>query len=73
MTDQRRGGSARDDAPGYRGALPPRNDALAKPWVLVVVGIVVLIFALAFANVPTTLFPSPTPLPSISAAGLTAR
>jgi hypothetical protein len=71
MTDQRRGGSARgDDAPGYRGALPPREDALARPWVLIVLGIFVLMLALSFANVPSTLFPSPTPspLPSISAA-----
>ncbi len=73
MTDQRRGGSTRGDAapaPGYRGALPPRSDSLARPWVLIVLGIVVLIFALSFANVPTTLFPSPTPspLPSASAS-----
>jgi hypothetical protein len=54
------------DQPGYRGALPPRNDALARPWVLIVLGIVVLIFALSLANVPTTLFPSPTPSPLAS-------
>jgi hypothetical protein len=72
MTDQRRGGSARgeEQQPGYRGALPPRTDSLARPWVLIVLVIFILIFALSLANVPTTLFPSPTPapLPSLSAA-----
>jgi hypothetical protein len=68
MTDQRRGGSARaDEGPGYRGSLPPRYDSLARPWVLIVLGIFVLMLALSFANVPTTLFPSPTPLPLASA------
>jgi hypothetical protein len=71
MTDQRRGGSGRGEetpAPGYRGALPPRNDALARPWVLTVLGIFLLIIVLAFFNVPTTLFPesSPTPIPAVS-------
>ena len=71
MTDQRRGAPARGEvppAPGYRGALPPQNDALARPWVLLVLAIFVLIFVLALLNVPTTLFPpaSPTPVPSIS-------
>jgi hypothetical protein len=43
MTDQRRGGSARgDEGPGYRGSLPPRYDSLARPWVLIVLGIFVL-------------------------------
>ena len=34
MTEQRP-----DRAPGYRGALPPRNDALARPWVIAVIAI----------------------------------
>ncbi len=72
MTDQRRGGAARGDeapAPGYRGTLPPRNDNLAKPWVIVVAVIFVLIFALAVAKVPSTLFPErPTPIPTASVA-----
>jgi hypothetical protein len=73
MTDQRRGGSTRGDeapAPGYRGALPPRNDSLAKPWILLVVAIFVLIFVLAFAKVPSRIFPEPTAtlVPSPSAA-----
>ena len=68
MTDQRRGARDESPAPGYRGALPPRNDTMARPWVLTVVAIFVLILLLAFFNVPTTLFPpaSPTPIPSIS-------
>ena len=68
MTDQR--------PSGYRGALPTRNDTLAKPWVLVVVAIFVLMFVLAFLGFPSSLFPgasgSPNPssslLPSTSAA-----
>ena len=72
MTDQRRGAPARGEAPstpGYRGALPPRSDTLARPWVLIVLVIFILIFALSLANVPTTLFPpaSPNPTPSVSA------
>ncbi|HEX5579346.1 MAG TPA: hypothetical protein VFY43_06750 [Candidatus Limnocylindria bacterium] len=61
---------------GYRGALPTRNDTLARPWVLAVVGIFVLMFVLAFLGFPSSLFPeasgSPNPssslLPSTSAA-----
>jgi hypothetical protein len=41
--------------PGYRGARTPRNDALARPWVLVVIGIFVLMFVLAFLGFPTSL------------------
>ena len=72
MTDQRRGGPSRGEvppAPGYRGALPPQTDTLARPWVLIVLAIFILIFALSLLNVPTTLFPpaTPTPAPSISA------
>lgn len=54
-------------APGYRGALPPRNDALARPWVLTVIGIFVLMIVLSFAGFPSVLFPSPSasPLPSV--------
>ena len=62
MTEQRP-----DRAPGYRGALPPRNDALARPWVLAVVAIVVLIVVLSIVGLPSSLFasPSPTPIPSV--------
>jgi hypothetical protein len=51
---------------GYRGALPPRGDMLARPWVIVVFAIFVLIFALAFAGFPSRLLTEPTPLPSPS-------
>lgn len=54
--------------PGYRGALPPRGDQLARPWVLIVVGLFVLIFVLSFLGLPSRLFPtpSPEPIPSFS-------
>jgi hypothetical protein len=53
---------------GYRGALPTRNDSLAKPWVVAVIIIFVLIFVLAFLNLPNSLFPksSGAPRPSFS-------
>jgi hypothetical protein len=49
---------------GYRGALPPKNDWLARGWVLIVIAIFVGMFVLAYLNVPTILFPEPTPLPT---------
>ena len=60
MTDQR--------PSGYRGALPTRNDALARPWVLAVVAIFVLMFVLSFLGFPSSLFPEPSgsPNPSFS-------
>ncbi|MDQ6682190.1 MAG: hypothetical protein M3Y88_02835 [Chloroflexota bacterium] len=68
MTQQRRD-------PGYRGALPPRRDRLARPWVVTVIALFVLIFVLAFAGIPSRLIPqqTPAPIPSIpipSASGL---
>ncbi len=48
---------------GYRGALPPKNDWLARGWVLVVIAIFIGMFVLDVLNVPTILFPEPTPLP----------
>jgi hypothetical protein len=48
---------------GYRGTLPPRGDHLARPWLLVVAGIFVLIFVLAFLGIPSRLIPDPTPVP----------
>jgi hypothetical protein len=53
---------------GYRGALPPRNDTIAKPWVLAVVAAFVLMFVLAFLGFPGSLFPQPSgsPNPSFS-------
>lgn len=55
MTNQR--------STGYRGALPPSNDRLAAPWVVAVIAIFVLMFVLAFAGLPSALFPEETPLP----------
>jgi hypothetical protein len=59
----------RNPAPGYRGSLPPRNDRLAAPWVLAVVGIFVLVLVLSFAGVPSKLFPTPSANPSSIASG----
>ena len=55
--------------PGYRGSLPPRVDRLARPWVLTVIGMFILIFVLALAGIPSRLIPQPTavPLPSVPA------
>jgi hypothetical protein len=50
--------------PGYRGSLPPRQDRLAKPWILAVAGIFVLIILLSVAGVPSRFIPDPTPLPT---------
>ena len=57
-------------APGYRGSLPTREDRLARPWVLTVIGIFVLILVLSVLGIPSRLIPDPTPipLPSTSAA-----
>jgi hypothetical protein len=59
----------RDRPPGYRGALPPREDRLARPWILVVLAIFVLVFVLSFLGVPSRFIPEPTavPLPSVPA------
>lgn len=53
--------------PGYRGALRPREDRLAAPWVLTVVAIFVLVFVLSVLGVPSRFFPEPTPVPTPSA------
>ncbi len=75
MTDQQdRGetGQERRDprptrAPGYRGALPPRQDHLARPWVITVLAAFVLMIVLAGIGIPSKLIPTPSvgPLPSI--------
>ncbi len=49
--------------PGYRGSLPPREDRLARPWILIVLGIFVLILLLSIAGIPSRFFPEPTPVP----------
>ena len=52
--------------PGYRGALPPRADRLARPWVITVIALTVLVFVLALAGVPSRFVPaqSASPVPS---------
>jgi hypothetical protein len=54
---------------GYRGALPPRNDWLARGWVLAVIAIFAGMFVLAALNVPTVLFPEPTPIATPAPSG----
>jgi hypothetical protein len=49
--------------PGYRGALPTRDDRLARPWILIVFVIFVSIFILSALQIPTRFAPQPTPLP----------
>jgi hypothetical protein len=49
--------------PGYRGSLPTRNDRLARPWILTVIGIFVLVLVLSVLGVPSRFFPEPTPIP----------
>jgi hypothetical protein len=63
MTDQQR-------PAGYRGALPARNDALARPWVLIVIGLFLAMFVLAWLGFPSSIIPnaSPQPSPSFSLA-----
>lgn len=53
--------------PGYRGALPTRDDTLSRPWILTVVGIFVLILVLSVLGVPSRFIPDPTPIPLPSA------
>lgn len=57
-----------DGGAGYRGALPPRNDWLARGWVLAVIAMFIGMFVLAALNVPSVLFPEPTPVPVPSVA-----
>jgi hypothetical protein len=61
--------SGPERTPGYRGALAPRSDSLARIWVAVVTAVLVLIFVLPFFGIPSRLFPEPTavPLPSVPA------
>ena len=58
---------------GYRGALPTRQDRLAKPWILTVVAIFLLVIVLSVAGIPSRFIPEPTspPLASIPAASAT--
>ncbi len=49
--------------PGYRGALPSREDRLARPWILTIAGIFVLVIVLSILGVPSRFVPDPTPVP----------
>jgi hypothetical protein len=53
-----------EGTPGYRGALPPRNDWLARGWVIVVILIFLSLFVLDILNVPTRFLPEATPGPT---------
>jgi hypothetical protein len=57
----------RRESAGYRGALPTREDRLAKPWIIAVAAIFLLVIALSIAGIPSRFFPEPTiaPVPSI--------
>jgi len=48
---------------GYRGALPTRNDRLARPWILAVFAILALVIVLSILGVPSRFTPDPTPIP----------
>lgn len=56
-------------AAGYRGALPERTDRLARPWVIAVIAIFLLMIVLSIAGLPSRLTsePTPVPLPSVNA------
>ena len=60
--------------PGYRGALPTREDRLARPWILAVIGIFVLVLVLSALSIPSRFVPEPTdiPLPSLPAVSESA-
>ena len=59
MTSQKTG----NEPPGYRGALPSREDRLARPWILLVIGIFVLVIVLSILGIPSRFIPEPTPVP----------
>ena len=51
------------DQPGYRGALPTRDDRLARPWVITVIAIFLAVLVLSALEIPSRFAPEPTPLP----------
>ena len=59
MTSQKTG----NEPSGYRGALPSREDRLARPWILLVIGIFVLVIVLSILGIPSRFIPEPTPVP----------
>ena len=56
----------RRDQPGYRGALPTRDDRLARPWIILVFAIFVAIIVLSLLQAPSRFAPEETPLPILS-------
>lgn len=50
--------------PGYRGALPPRNDTLARPWILIVAAALLLMFVLSALSIPSRFVVQPSPSPT---------
>lgn len=52
--------------PGYRGALPAREDRLARPWIITVVVIFALVILLSVLGIPSRFVPDPTPVPLTS-------
>ena len=49
--------------PGYRGALPSREDRLARPWILTILAIFLLVIVLSILGIPSRLIPEATPVP----------
>jgi hypothetical protein len=49
--------------PGYRGSLPTRDDRLARPWVLTIIAVFLLVILLSVAGIPSRFIPDPTPVP----------
>ena len=63
MTSQTPRSDPSRNEPGYRKSLATREDRLARPWILTILGIFVLVLVLALAGLPSRLFPEPTPVP----------
>jgi hypothetical protein len=62
-------------SPGYLGALTPREDRLARPWILLGIAAFVLILLLSVLGIPSRFIPEPTPvpLPSVPAPSLSVE
>ena len=49
--------------PGYRGALPTRQDRMARAWILLVIAIFVAVLVLSALSIPSRFIPEPTEIP----------